>query len=358
MNTEQTAQQLELAAQILRTGHPWEWENLNGTWFKAEQSQKPETKVCTGHKIRPILATPPDNRPLHNPDNLTAEQVGAGYRLMLKNELVDLPTEYWSSSRRNWERSALGTGDTLPAKTTYRLPLSVPWSEPKPDPYAELKKAHAEGKVIQFVDDGDIWRDIDEPNWKLSANEYRIKPKLTFQLPPPPPGMQWHRTDGWGDGDLPQGYRPLLVDEFPRKGDECITKPFESEWCESNNWRNSSQASEACHYRTRRPLTFTHAEKQWTWHRPGDPMPCAGLAFVTTLLEDGGVSGTGIRASRSDWNVRDNGDQIIGWRYSDENKPNDETITDFSDNEILQLRQLLNLFSPVLQTQPNKMGKP
>ena len=68
MTTEQTAQQLELAAQILRTGHPWK-----------SSPQAPDTDIYSalrnGFEIRPILATPPDGRPLHNPDNLTAEQV-------------------------------------------------------------------------------------------------------------------------------------------------------------------------------------------------------------------------------------------------------------------------------------------
>lgn len=142
MTTEQTAQQLELAAQILRTGHPWEWETLDGTWFKPEQSQKPEIEVCTGHKIRPVLATPPDGRPLHNPDNLTAEQVEVGYRLLTEDEFQEdahlQHQEWWSISvqPKSWMVEDLGRSRSpeLNFGTTYRLPLSVPWSEPKPDP--------------------------------------------------------------------------------------------------------------------------------------------------------------------------------------------------------------------------------
>jgi hypothetical protein len=38
-------------------------------------------------------------------------------------------------------------------------------------------------------------------------------PAPAWQLPPPPPGRQWHRVDGWTEEMLPQGYRPLLVGE-------------------------------------------------------------------------------------------------------------------------------------------------
>lgn len=110
------------------------------------------------------------------------------------------------------------------------------------DPYAKLKKAHAEGKVIECITGTDRrWMAMQgEPRWFLPVEDYRIKPEDAFQLPPPPPGMQWHRTDGWQDS---------------------------------------------------------------------------------------------------------------------EKKPDDETMPDFSDNEILQLRQLLNYFSPLISNL-NKMGKP
>lgn len=121
MTTEQTAQQLELAAQILRTGHPWEVWTV-GQYEKPDQLTILDC-IQRGHKIR--LA---------------------------------------------------------------------------PDPYAELKKAHAEGNKMEYFD-GAHWNPIDSPSWICSPNHYRIKPESTFQLPPPPPGMQWHHTDGWQEGD-------------------------------------------------------------------------------------------------------------------------------------------------------------
>lgn len=187
----------------------------------------------------------------------------------------------------------------------------------KPDPYAELKKAHAEGKVIEF------WNHFSQ-DWESSSvsmawcyppERYRIKPESTFQLPPPPPGMQWHRTDGWQEGDLPQGMRPLVLEEHSTNATQ---QRYSRGWMRLSDSVIADPLEEPM--RTTTPLTFTHAGKTWTWHRPGDPMPCDGLALVTTLLEDGEVGGTGIRASRYDWVLRDDGEQIVGWRYADETK--------------------------------------
>jgi len=48
----------------------------------------------------------------------------------------------------------------------------------------------------------------------------RIKPKPAWKLPDPPEGMKWHREDGWTEGMLPAGYRPLLAKELQQMGDE------------------------------------------------------------------------------------------------------------------------------------------
>lgn len=86
-------------------------------------------------------------------------------------------------------------------------------SEPeKPDPYAELKAAHAAGKVIQYratrVDWSD-WPKDQTPDWLALNTLWRIKPTESAkpepafqlsdqaQLPPPPPGMRWEKLTGW-----------------------------------------------------------------------------------------------------------------------------------------------------------------
>lgn len=136
MNTEKQAQQLRLAADILETGHPFEYDNGEG-WFRPPHGN-PLWPISNRREIRLALATPPDGRPLHNPDNFTAEQVGVGYRLLLKEE-VDFEnhdgsefrsalnlTHTWKPGRWRWDRAS-----------SIRLPLSVPWPPAPVDPYAD-----------------------------------------------------------------------------------------------------------------------------------------------------------------------------------------------------------------------------
>ena len=47
----------------------------------------------------------------------------------------------------------------------------------KPDPYAELKKAHADGKVIQVNHVADGWITCTKPNWLSDVDAYRVKPE-------------------------------------------------------------------------------------------------------------------------------------------------------------------------------------
>ena len=49
---------------------------------------------------------------------------------------------------------------------------------PPPDPYAELKAAHAAGKTIQNASlDGSVWWDMPYPTWTAPVDMYRIKPE-------------------------------------------------------------------------------------------------------------------------------------------------------------------------------------
>lgn len=87
-----------------------------------------------------------------------------------------------------WQISMLHySGDTHFADI--RLP-----STEKPDPYAELKKAHAEGKVVQFKPHGCPWEDSEKPDFTAPIACYRIKPEPeTFEAH----GKTWtHHTPG------------------------------------------------------------------------------------------------------------------------------------------------------------------
>lgn len=338
MTTEHTAQQLELAAQILRTGHPWGYRHIAGGRYKYNT---PIEVVADGNFLSPLLATPPDGRPLHNPDNLDAETVGVGYRLTVEGESPHGDAETWDSERRNWRARLLPKGSPYVASGTYRLPLSVPWPEvEKPDPYAELKAAHAAGKVIQWFN-GTTWLDLikpvdPNPLWLHPAKDLRIKPEEPAfqlsdqaQLPPPPPGMRWHREDGWTADDLPQGYRPLVDGENWVARDEILRFA-------PHGWQiggmpgdilDEPTHSRTSRCRTTRPLVFNHAGKTWTYHRPGDPMPCDGERMVHILTRDNDFSKEPSKAEDYEWNqIEGSGRfaEIIGWRYAE---PQTKTVT-------------------------------
>ena len=263
MTTKQTASQLRLAADIIETGHPWEYNTPSG-WRKPLIGEKPLWMVSHGWGIRLILATPPDNCPLHKPA----------------------------------------------------------------DPYAELKAAHKEGKVLQQkYQGGGHWIDytgLGAPSFNSEYHEWRIKPSTpAFQLPPPPPGMQWHRTDGWTAEMLPQGYRPLVAGEKLRKDSDSFKNKCGELWEDVCGLDGREPVlPETCFYRTTRPLTFAHEGKTWTWHRPGDPMPCDGgriVEWLTNKEVSGKVPFTANHLRRAEilsWTCG----SIFGWRYADEPK--------------------------------------
>ena len=318
MTTEQTAQQLELAAQILRTGHPFEVRHDASDRWHASLGVNPAQAVLQDWHLRPVLATPPDNRPLHNPDSLTAEQVGVGYRLALPGESAASPHDFWDGN--TWKKAKLlGPAIFAWCCRSCRLPISAPWPEPV-DPYAELKAAHAAGKVIQYRatrGDWSDWPKDQNPDWLALNTLWRIKPEPAFQLPPCAPGMRWHREDGWKEGDLPQGYRPLVAGEARTSEDQL----WDGKWFDVLTGDFSLNTREVhCKSRTTRPLTFEHAGKTWTWHRPGDPMPCDGEAEIEVTLR-GGRDGGGL-ARVGHWNTLPDAPEleIIGWRYADEKK--------------------------------------
>jgi hypothetical protein len=266
MNTTDIAQQLRLAADILETGHPWEYQaNFSPVW-SVSQGQCPLYCLSQKWPIRPALASPPYDAELHNPDKLTAEQVGVGYRLIIIGEDVfSRNAEIWNLGK--WSRTINPSSYSKVA--TYRLPLFVPWPEqPKP-----------------------------------------------FTLPTPPPGMKWHREDGWTADMLPPGTRPLVKGEVRRPGDQ---------WKGAGEllvWRECSVYAEAndCglkHYRTTRPLTFTHEGHQWTWHRAGEACPCDGERKVVGMTLHGGAQRIPTAARNYLWEDNDS-NPIIGWRYAD-----------------------------------------
>ena len=143
-------------------------------------------------------------------------------------------------------------------------------------------------------------------------------PKNEFKLPTPPPGMKWHREDGWTEDMLPQGRRPLILEEKIIYGVDEYS--YRTNTC-------------GIFWYTPRPLTFTHEGHEWTWHRPGDPMPCDGGREVWVIGEDHRVCHHAChRPSKAKtWAWKNTTKPyIIGWRYADES-PKETTPTSISD---------------------------
>ena len=220
----------------------------------------------------------------HNPDGLTPEQIGEGYRLLLKSEIQDRPSnaeiEVWDKGV--WNSAGIYSGSSI--TLTYRVPLST-WPLPE------------------------------EP-WTLgrSVNGFTLGE-----------GQEWHRQD-WTKEMLPEGWRPLLSDEslVSDSGDQYkadYLKPDEFGWASFKGSLSSSS-----HMRTRRPLppsgaeTFTAHSKTWFRHTPGDQMPCDGDARVDLLLKDTSAPGAvNCPAKFLNWTSEiSESFQIIGWRYTAE----------------------------------------
>lgn len=124
------------------------------------------------------------------------------------------------------------------------------------DPYAELKAAHAAGKVIQVrYDEG--WEADRFPNWCLAATEYRIKPAEGFseEFPPAPEGHAYHNPENLTPEQVgvSEGWRLLLEDEQAVEGDE-VNLPLG--WEPTLNYGGHTKSASLT-YRTKRPLPTT-----------------------------------------------------------------------------------------------------
>ncbi len=216
MDTEKQIEQLRLAASILETGHPFELKRCDGKFSAPINSyEKPIWLIEQGFEIRLALATPGDGRGLHNPDGLTAEQVGAGWRLCLAVEETNTHAElqeYWIEDEAIWKKSGKCTRGTFGnCHYTYRLPISAPWPE--------APKVEA---------------------WKL---------------PEPPAGKRWMLADKWTQKMLPSGYRPLLEGEENVPEQDETTCFFDSRG-ENCDWSIARRKHESHDFpfRTNRPL--------------------------------------------------------------------------------------------------------
>ena len=171
-------------------------------------------------------------------------------------------------------------------------------------------------------------------------------------LPTPPPGMKWHREDGWTAEMLPPRTRPLVENEVVHAGDEFWHSgkgPWtKTETLELWNMPGCPIASASFPFRTTRPLLFTHEGHEWTWHRAGDPMPCDGEQMVNYLMKVDWPSAAWIAVTANSlvWgNSQDPRHEIIGWRYADAPLP----IQTFAQDQVELTSEMQEAVSQVLK---------
>lgn len=235
-------------------------------WGWVDDPNPTFTAPPTHYRIKPLShALPPwakDESVLHNPDKLTPEQVGDGYRLPLTTE-IPLKLGTFNPSVHRWTSGAWDTtGWTGDSKLcTYRLPASVPWpDEPKPEPKFKVgDRVRASGKLTDSI------AAIQQGMYLLKGGgwfqESQLEPyvwSLSRHLPgfrALRDGEEWHRTY-FTEDMLPEGWRPLLKDEPLQKGDS-VRSPSFKQWGppagmlgqKPMSWPQSKE-----HYRTSRPL--------------------------------------------------------------------------------------------------------
>ena len=141
-----------------------------------------------------------------------------------------------------------------------------------------------------------------------------------FTLPTPPPGMKWHREDGWTAEMLPPGKRPFFLGETSVKSnhDNPTDQVGGGKWAWGTLAKGEIATVDCKHLRTARPLLFIHSGHEWTWHRAGDPCPCAERRIVQVLLNNGSPNRDPAMPEFWDWEGESpDGVKIIGWRYAD-----------------------------------------
>lgn len=174
---------------------------------------------------------------------------------------------------------------------TRRFWMDVPPLPQEPtDPYAELKAAHAAGKVIQTRSSEDHpwidWCVFESPLWNDPVEKYRIKPwTLSHHLPgfrPLEPGEEWQPLE-WSEDDLLEGYRPLLVVEFDDKTYDDIERLSAYGWSKGE-WRAVQHEITTHRFRTRRPLPPTKQEREITEFET--TIDSLGFKFTDEKLRD------------------------------------------------------------------------
>jgi hypothetical protein len=176
----------ELAATLngIADGKAWECRMIDGTYSTPSDNQVMAALAC-GYKIRLkpwSLPPPPEGMQWHR-DDWTEDMLPEGYRPLLAQEPWVKGDEIKRGSHLPWQVAGSSLSDTLDIKVierTRHCRTKRPLPQPQqPDPYAELKAAHAAGKVIQLNCGSRMtpdWEDLTCPVFSDPLELYRIKP--------------------------------------------------------------------------------------------------------------------------------------------------------------------------------------
>jgi len=127
----------------------------------------------------------------HNPDNLTPEQIGEGYRLLLKSEIKPRPENReinaWLGRFRRWTDHNDSMYGGSSQDITYRVPLST-WPLPEPEiKWKAEREAFARGETVEAqLTSGwapDTWIPLDanfEGDWNALFAARSLPPIETF----------------------------------------------------------------------------------------------------------------------------------------------------------------------------------
>ena len=184
MTTEELDQLNHLTETLtgIRNGKPWEAKitsGLNATWFTPDHSLTPVRAIELRYSIRLkpwTLPPPPEGKQWHRGAEFTEADLPEGYRPLLAGEETLIGDEVWACGLGPWVPNGGGGRRTLPNVARYRTKRPLPVE----DPYAELKAAHAAGKVIQYLEDEGDWSQFADgrvaPKWTSPPEFYRVKP--------------------------------------------------------------------------------------------------------------------------------------------------------------------------------------
>lgn len=173
-------------------------------------------------------------------NNMTKQEQAEQLRLAAEIIERGLEWEMWRADNI-WRD---GTGEPFKAMIEgYYLRI-----KPKPDPYAELKTAHAKGEVIQYKDciEGE-WIDNPSPQWTEPVARYRVKPPLT--LLQPPLGLILHNPDNLTAKQVGEGYRLLATTEVDGRHSDLPTLQI---WTQQRTWGCTGDLTGNCQFITYR----------------------------------------------------------------------------------------------------------